>query len=71
MGTDESALDGMDTSRPKSLGRAILGRPGTVQENRLKARSDTKYIGPCQHGTNTVLGLALIFSPSCRSTQHE
>jgi hypothetical protein len=53
-------------ARPDSLGRAVLGRPGTTQENRLKARPDTKYIGPCQHDTNTGLGWALIFSPSCR-----
>jgi hypothetical protein len=57
--------------RPKSLGRAVLGCLGTAQENGLKARPDTKYIGPCQHDTNKGLGRALIFSPSCRPAQHE
>jgi hypothetical protein len=42
--------------RPESLSRAVLGRPDTIQENRPEAWPDTKYIGPCQHGTNTGLG---------------
>lgn len=41
--------------RSESLGRAVLGCPSTVQENRLKVPLDTKYIGQCQHGTNTGL----------------
>ena len=32
-------------ARPESLGRAVLGRSGMAQENGLKARPDTKYIG--------------------------
>jgi hypothetical protein len=58
-------------SRPVSLGRAILGCPGTTQKNRLKERPDTKYIGLCQHGMNKGLGWALIFSLSCRPARHE
>jgi hypothetical protein len=57
--------------RPESLGRAVLGRPGTAQENRLKAWPDTKYIGLCQHDTNKELDRALIFSPLCRPVRHE